>query len=326
MKHPVVSLAAVLVVATLATPARANKADELFRQGKRLMAEKKFAEACPKLDASFKVDPEIGTELNIGRCYEEWGKLATAYRAYTDAHQRAADAKDPRTPKIQALIAKLDPNVPRLVVRIPEGADHAGLRVTIDGVAVADLSAPQLVDPGPKTIEYGLGSGPRTSRLVRIERGATAEITLELAKPKAAPLPDKLAVTAPPPPAAKPASAPTSPGHGQRVAGVVIAGAGVVTVGVSTYLALAARSNYDAALEANCMGMTNACNLQGLTDTHAARSEANTATIIGGVGLAAIAAGIVVYVISPDPAAMTEHALYLAPAAGGTGLAFGGRF
>ncbi|HET9991908.1 MAG TPA: hypothetical protein VFQ65_25440 [Kofleriaceae bacterium] len=317
------ALPVVLALVAASGPAFADKADELFKQGKKLMAEKKFAEACPKLEASFQADATIGTELNIGRCYEEWGKLGKAYRAYSDALKRADEAKDNRAPKIKELIAKLEPNVPRLVIHIPDGADTAGLQVAIDGVAIADITAPQLVDPGPKAIEYALGSGPRKSKLVPVERGATSEITLDLPKAKTEKVPDKLVVRAKPAPATEQPAA--APGHGQRVAGVVIAGVGVVTVGVSTYVALAARSKYNDALAANCMGMTNACNMQGLTDTHDARSQANTATIIGGVGLAAIAAGIVVYVIAPKAPA-NEHALYVAPAASGTGLAFGGRF
>jgi tetratricopeptide (TPR) repeat protein len=316
---------ALAVVLVLATPAFADKADELFKQGKKLMAEKKFAEACPKLEKSFEADATIGTELNIGRCYEEWGKLGKAYHAYSDALKRADDAKDNRAPKIKELIAKLEPNVPHLVIHIPDGAETAGLQVAIDGVAVTDLTAPQLVDPGPKSIEYALGSGTRKSKLVPMERGGNSEITLDLPKAKTEKV-DKVAdkvVVAPKP---VPETDAPNPGHGQRVAGVVIAGAGVVTVGVSTYLALAARSKYNDALTANCMGMTNACNMQGLTDTHDARSAANTATIIGGVGLAAIAAGIVVYVIAPHAASNAEHALYVTPTTNGTGLAFGGVF
>ena len=314
-------LAFALVLA-LATSAYADKADDLFKQGKKLMAEKKFAEACPKLEKSFDIDPQIGTELNIGRCYEEWGKLGKAYRAYTDAAKRADDAKDARAPKIKELIAKLEPNVPKLVIHVPDGADTAGLQVAIDGVAITDFTTPQLLDPGPKSVEYALGSGARKSKLVPMERGATSEITLDLPK-KTDKTADKVAVVEKPAPA--PESAAPNVGHGQRVAGVAIASAGVVAFGGSTYLALAARSKYNDALAANCMGMTTACNMQGLTDTHDARSQANTATIIGGVGVAAIATGVVLYVIAPH-ATTNEHALYVAPSATGTGLAFGGRF
>jgi len=313
------ALALVLVVSS---PAFADKADDLFKQGKKLMGEKKFAEACPKLEKSFEIDPQIGTELNIGRCYEEWGKLGKAYRAYSDAAKRAGDSKDPRETKIKELIAKLEPSVPKLVIHVPDGADTAGLQVAIDGVAVTDLTAPQLLDPGPKSVEYALGSGARKQKLVALERGATSEITLELPK-QAGKTDDKVVVAPKPAPEPEPEAA--AVGHTQRVAGVAIAGVGVVAFGVSSYLALSARSKYSDALAANCMGMTNACNMQGLTDTHDARSKANTATIIGGAGIAAIATGIVLYVIAPH-ANTTEHALYVAPSASGTGLAFGGVF
>lgn len=310
-----------IVLVLVSTPAFADKADDLFKQGKKLMAEKKYAEACPKFEDSFKQDAGLGTELNIGRCYEEWGKLGKAYRAYTDALKRAEDAKDPRAPKIKDLVAKLEPQVPRLVIHIPDGADTAGLQVAIDGVPVDDITAPQLLDPGPKQVEYALGSGTRKKKLVPLERNGTSEITLELPKGKGETKHEPVVTTRAPPP---PIEEAPNVGHGQRVAGVAIAGVGVVAVGISTYLALSARSKYNDALHSHCMDMTNACDMQGLTDTHDARSSANTATIIGGVGLAAVAAGIVIYVIAPKAAAANEHALYVAPTA--NGLAFGGQF
>jgi hypothetical protein len=114
-------------------------------------------------------------------------------------------------------------------------------------------------------------------------------------------------------------------GHGQRVAGLVIAGVGVAGMAVGSYLALSARSKYNDALSSHCMDMTNACDAQGLTDTHDARSQANTATIIFAVGGAATVAGIVVYLVAPK-AASSEHAFYLVPTLGNTtGFAFGGR-
>ena len=69
------------------------------------------------------------------------------------------------------------------------------------------------------------------------------------------------------------------------------------------------------------------CDMQGLTDTHDARSTANIATIVFSVGLAAVAGGVVIYVLAPKSTAVKEHALYLVPEVtpGGGGLAFGGR-
>ncbi len=338
MKHMKPCLILALLAAS--TPALANKADDLFKQGKKLMAEKKFAAACPKLEESYKLDPGIGGELNIARCYEEWGKLGKAYHLYLDALDHAEHAKDARAPKIKDLITKLEPQVPRIVIHLPKGADTKGLQVAIDGTAIAleDLDKPQLVDPGPKQIEYALGSGTPKQKLVPVERGSTAEITLDL--PKATVVEarghghdghdasDDHATTHEHPDRPEPDTrAADTTGHGQRLAGLAIAGTGVVAVGVASYLALAARGAYNDALAAHCMNMTNACDAQGLVDTHDARSRANTASIIFGVGAAATIGGIVLYVLAPHAASSSEHAFYVVPTTtpGGGGLAFGGR-
>jgi tetratricopeptide (TPR) repeat protein len=325
-KHLVIALLA------LSTPAFADKADEVFKQAKKLMAEKKYAEACPKFEKSYQLDPGIGGELNVGKCYEEWGKLGKAYRAYTEALKKAEEANDNRAEKIKKLVAQLEPQVPRLVIHIPPDADTAGLQVAIDGVSVTieDLANPQLVDPGPKQIEYALGSGARKTKIVPVERSGTSEITLDLPKTKAKPeKPDHGdhgdVVVKPKPHHDDTPEVVDDTGHGQRIAGLVIAGVGVAGMAVSSYLALSARSKYNDALSMHCMDMTNACDAQGLTDTHDARSQANTATIIFGVSAAATVAGIVVYVIAPKPAS-SEHAFYLVPTLGNTtGFAFGGR-
>ncbi len=321
---------ALAVVLALTAPAFADRADDLFKQAKKLMAEKKYAQACPKFEESYKLDPGIGVEINIGKCYEDWGKLGKAYRAYTDAEKKAKAANDDRAGKIHALVEKLDPQVPRLVIHIPAGANTKGLTVAIDGVTIGknELDEPQLVDPGPKQVVYSIDGAPTKTKLVPVERGGTSDITLDLPHAKGEAVAED--GTAPKQRPAEPAR--TEPaehtGHGQRVAGVAVASIGVVAMGVSAYLGLQARSKYNDALAANCMGMANACDAQGLADTHDARSNANTATIIFGVGAAATVAGIIVYVIAPKAAASSEHALYLVPTAApdGAGFAFGGRY
>lgn len=325
MNHKLVI--AIFPLWVLSTPAFADKADEVFKQAKKLMAEKKYAEACPKFEKSYQMDPGIGGQLNVGRCYEEWGKLGKAYHAYSEALKKAEESNDNRAEKIKKLVAQLEPQVPRLVIHIPSDADTAGLQVTIDGVSISveELANPQLVDPGPKQVEYALGSGARKTKIVPVERSGTSEITLELPKAKDKPEKAEHTVVVAPEPHHDDAEAADHTGHGQRVAGVVIAGVGVAGMAVASYLGLSARSKYNDALSSHCMTMTNTCDAQGLTETHDARSQANTATIIFSVGAAATIAGIVVYVIAPK-AATSEHAFYLVPTLGDTtGFAFGGR-
>ena len=72
----------VLLVAGTARADNKDKADALFKQGKKLMGEKRYADACSSFEESNKLDPGIGTELNIAKCYEEWGKLGRAFTSY----------------------------------------------------------------------------------------------------------------------------------------------------------------------------------------------------------------------------------------------------
>ncbi len=327
-------VAAVTAFGSLALADNKQKADELFTKAKRLQAEKKYADACPKFEESYRLDPGIGGELNIAKCFEEWGKLGRAYRAYLEAERQAKAANDPREAKIHDLVTQLESQVPRLMIHIPADAETEGLRITIDGVEVdkVQLADPQLVDPGPKLVEYQLPKGPKKTKTVPVERGGTSEITLDL--PKGSPRTTSEVVEKPHHHDGKHpvATATETPGRSQRIAGIVIGSVGIVAIGVSTGLTLSARSKYKDALSKDCNNMTNDCDSQGLTDTHDARSEANIATIVFSAGLAAVAGGVIVYLLAPHAAATPhesrddDESWYLAPTVSpnGGGLVFGG--
>src|SRR6185369_12155545 len=60
-------------------------AQSLFDEGRKLMNEKKFAEACPRLERSYKLDPAAGTLLNVAVCHEGLGRTATAWNEFREA-------------------------------------------------------------------------------------------------------------------------------------------------------------------------------------------------------------------------------------------------
>jgi len=95
----------------------------------------------------------------------------------------------------------------------------------------------------------------------------------------------------------------------------VAGGAGVVGLGVGTVLGFRAKAKWDDAGK-HCAG--EVCDAMGVAINRDARSLGTTGTIVGGIGLAAVAAAVVIYVTAPPAQAVVEHAgLELLPHAGG---------
>jgi hypothetical protein len=295
----------------------ADRADQLFKKGKKLLAEKKYPEACTAFEDSDKADPGIGAKLNVAKCYEEWGKLATAWRWYSDAEQMARTGKDDRAPRIHAVLTELDGSVPRLTISAPAGARLTDVVVKLDGVDIdpRTLGRERRVDPGPHQIDTVVG-GETQTKVVPVERGGSSEITLEVPAPRK--------------PVGEPATEPTEgeqdPGRNRRFIAYGVGGAGVVAIGVAGIVALRARGDYHDALDAHCAGATDTCDDAGLSQTHNARSRANIATAVTIGGLAAVAGGVYLYLTAPRTP-RDEHVVYVAPSVGtSNGLVIGGAF
>jgi tetratricopeptide (TPR) repeat protein len=336
-----ISLFSLLLLAGVSGADNKSKADALFKQGKKLMAEKRYADACDAFEQSFKLDPVVGAQLNVAKCYEEWGKLGRAFAAYQDAEKLARETKDRRVDDIKDLIEKLDAQVPRLTIRLPKNAPK-GFNVTMDRQPITVFGEAFLVDPGPKTLEWSVADGPKKQKIVTIERGAESEVTLDIPKGTVLDKPD---------PgdgdgggggdgdggddrAAKPEPKPTPRGRNQRIGGIALAGAGVLAIGVSTVMTLSAKGKYNDALDTYCGGMKNSCDPMGLQITADARSTANTATVIFLVGTAAVGGGVALYLLAPKGAAgaargdAEQASRYILPAVtpSSAGIVFGGRY
>lgn len=325
----VLALVAALVLAP--APAAADKADALFARGKAQLAKKRYAEACTTFEKVDALDPGIGAKLNVARCYQEWGKLVRAHKWYADAQKMAAGAGDKRAPKIKQLIEQIEPDIPRLTIRVPEGADLRAAEITIDGepVAAAAIGGETRVEPGPHVIAY-LADGEKKTRTIAIERGGAREVTLEL--------PGKSGRATPPPEKeeekeSSASSQSPAPGRTRRIAAFALMGAGAVSLGVAGYLTLDARGDYHSALDAHCMGAKDMCDAEGLRLTRDARSRANLATVFAVAGVALAAGGVALYLTAPgsgkgESLSRNPEALYLAPAIGDRAgfVVLGGRY
>jgi hypothetical protein len=146
----VVSGAAALAAMSLASPAGAQDArgERLFQEGRALMLEGRYAEACPKLEESQRIDPHVGTLLNLAACHERQGKIATAWVEFQQALAAArAEGQAEREELARARIEALDPRVPRLSITVPASSRAA---VSLDGAPIhpGAFGKEMPVDPG----------------------------------------------------------------------------------------------------------------------------------------------------------------------------------
>ncbi|HEX3474921.1 MAG TPA: PEGA domain-containing protein [Kofleriaceae bacterium] len=336
MKHAV---GALLVMALAAGQARAQAqegnssalAEQLFNQGRDLVKANQWAEACPKFEASLRYDPVLGTRLNLATCYEHIGKLASAWGLYRESGELAKKVGDTkRADYAQKQAAALEPRLPKLAISAPANPP-AGFVVKRDETTVdaGALGVALYVDPGTHQITASAPGFETFSVTVTVTEGKTETLAVPnlAARPAAAVAPG---AEKPPVQPAEPEPAPRgSIARSRKLLGFGIGGAGVVAVGVSLVFGSQASSKKSDA-EKLC-GSDLACTdmaafNQAKQDVSDAKSKATVSTVLFGVGLAAIAGGVVVLITAPrEPERATAH---LVPVVhdGGAGLALTGVF
>jgi hypothetical protein len=335
MKHAVCAL---LMVAVAAGQARAQSqegnssalAEQLFNQGRDLVKANQWAEACPKFEASLRYDPVLGTRLNLATCYEHIGKLASAWGLYRESVELAKKAGDTkRAEYAQKQAASLEPRLPKLAISAP-ASPPAGFVVKRDETTVdaGALGVALYVDPGTHHVSASAPGFETFTVTVTLGEGKTETIAVPnlTARPAA---PVASAVEKPAQPVEpEPAPAGSIP-RSRKYLAFGLGGAGVVAVGVGlVFGAQASSKNSDAK---NLCGSDLACTdmaayTQAKQDVSDAKSKATVSTVLIGVGLAAIAGGVVVLVTAPrEPERATAH---LVPVVhdGGAGLALTGVF
>jgi tetratricopeptide (TPR) repeat protein len=297
-------LGALATVAAGAAPVAADaKAEALFKKGKRLLEEGEFAEACAAFEASQRAEATIGTRLNIGLCYEQWGKLATAYATYLQAQQEAEEAGDDRAERIAERATELEPKVPTLIIRAVAEAKPVDLIVRLDGkdLPLGELGTLKRLDPGEHVVVYGVGDSKRKRVVVNLEPGDHEEVLLEkLAQLGAGgPVEEDLDPDGGGDDKRDPLPAAADPGKTRRILGLVAGTAGLASIGISSYLVMSARSDYREAKAAHCNAM-NQCDAVGLEITRDARSKANIGTVLFIGGAVLVTGGVILYLTAPE--------------------------
>jgi hypothetical protein len=307
----VVAIAAALFLA--AHPAAAQPddvaqkkaaAEAAFRRGKELIGSDAPA-ACEAFKQSMQLDAQFGTQYNLALCYDKIGRLASAWGELTEL--AAKDTNAARRADSEKRAKALEPRLVRLLIVIK--ARVPGLKVMRDDSDVtAFMGVATPVDPGmSKLTASAPGYKPWSLDVTLAGEGST--ITVDVPPLEKAPEPP------PPPPGGggndvfrtPPPTVDPDPGKGRRRLGLILGAVGVAGVGAGVVFGMGAQSAFDDA-KAECLGDVGDCRGDAAAaqdDIDSARSKALISNIGFGVGVAAIAGGVVLYLTAPKAAEST---------------------
>ncbi|MBI5531707.1 MAG: tetratricopeptide repeat protein [Deltaproteobacteria bacterium] len=261
-------------------------AETLFQEARQLITAGDVEQGCRKLAASQRLDPAIGSLLNLGDCYDKLGRTASAWASFREASDLARAAGDgPREAEAARRASELTPKLLRVRIVSSTPAPR-GMVVSRDGVVVdaAMLGSAIPVDPGTHSVEAAAPGMQSWRRAFWVAKpGQTLEVTL----PQLTPLP--------PGSGAEPGANGSMPT--QRWAALVVGGAGALSIGVGAAFWLKSRSTWQDA-QARCPG--NVCpDARDVELEHDARAQASAASVGVGVGIVALGVGTALWFTTP---------------------------
>jgi len=306
--------------------AQSAAAEVLFREARTLIKAGKLAEGCAKFDASARIEPSVGTLLNLGDCRDKLGMRASAWVAFRKAQDVAKRSNDPtngsREKEARLRADALEGRLARIVIRVDGKVDGLVVRRSNEVVDVALWGTPVPVDAGTYTL-VAEAPGYQTWRGQVIVDHSTKTQTVVIPMLARAAVSTTItpSIVTPPPQAFITTTRPGDPWTTPRKVGVAFAIAGLAAAGTGVYFGLRSDDLAEKA-DARCPRSTCA-DQQALAWTSEAKRDARRANALyigGGVGLAAAA----VLWIAGAPSDETV----LVPTAGSdrVGVSLSGRF
>ena len=302
--------AACLSTTTVLGQTAADKAtaQALFDEGKKLLEEGKYLPAAEKFQASQRLDAGIGTLLYTANAFEKAGKLASAWANFREAQATARSRRDDRMQVAKERADKLQPRLSKLKIEVGNNVHLEGFRVKRDGLDLSDAlwNTPSPMDKGSYQISASAPGHERWVKEVSVtQEGVTTSIRiplLEQSSTEAAtttPASETEPVATVPSPADAPGDEETAgPSTSYTVAASTLTALGAVGVGVGIVFAVDASSKNDEA-SSNCGETT--CSTQAASDLTAdALTSSHVATASFAVGGAALASGLLMWILMPS--------------------------
>lgn len=268
-------------------------AEALFVEGRRLMEAGRYLDACPKFEASQRLDPGVGTMLNLAECYEKSGRTASAWAEFREviSAARAADSKE-REALARERASALEAKLTRLTIALsPEASGIVGIEVRRDGAVVdsAELATSIPMDPGKHVIE---ANAPGRQKWYKTIELSDSNRDVQVLVPGLHAVGDSsVAADAS---SENDRAASSASGSGQRTVAIVAGAVGIVGIAVGTVYGLQASSKWEDA-KGGCSNYPYDCSSDALSGRDKAKSFATVSTVGFVAGAVGIATGAVLW-------------------------------
>lgn len=304
-----VALAAVLASALprSAVAQSTAAAEALFNEGRSAMESKDYDTACQRFRESNRLDPAVGTLLNLAVCENSRDRVATAWELFRAVAEKLA-SDDPRRDYVAKQLAQIEPRLPHLVLTLAGGAPADTKAKEGDAeFASAAFGVPLPMDPGKHT--FVVDAPGYASRTLDVELDEGKQQNLEIAPGAALP--------------ARPTEAPASAlapvaagegkkGHDTRLVGFIVGGAGVAGLGVGLSTGIMALGKKSTA-DADCSNTLKVCTAEGRDAASSGRTLAVVSTVGWIVGALGVGAGAYFILTSSPKSGQTALATDFGP-------------
>lgn len=301
--------------ASLAQPPAPNaSAEQRFRRGQSLIQAGRVAEACREFEESQRLEPALGTLLNMANCHERIDRPLLAMREFQEAASAAhaagiADVESFARERASTLARE----IPSLEVRVDRTTAPVGLSVRLDSALIAppEWGIPRPLEPGRYRIEASAPGRVSFQKELTLARGSGRLIVQ---------IPNLLE-------AAPASESDTSSESGiamrfgpRRIAAVVAGGVGLAGVATGTIFGLRSMSKHDDS-ERYC-DSGRCTDPRGVELSDQARSAGNVSTIAFAIGAAGLASGAFLWFTGETHESAATPRLGVGP----SGLSVTGRF
>lgn len=307
--------AALFIVVLLVTSHAAGQPNEaaaraLFDEGRSLMDQEKYEEACAKFEGSQRLGAKASTALNLGICYDKRAMFASAWSTFgTAATLAKREEHAEREQFAREQMAAMEKKLARLTIEI--GTSIEGLQVTLDGKPVipAMFGTALPIDPGTHALAATApGKKPWSKEVVIPAEKAEISETVPMLEDSAVTPPPP--TPTPPPPLPTPPPAVPAPAPEQEplrsisplvYVGFSVGGVGILVGAITGVVAIANTST----IRDNCEG--DRCPLSEEEAIEDAEVVANISNALFAVGGAGVIVGIIGLFVGDDEEPAQAH-------------------